>query len=77
MRRLFWTAVGVGAGATAAFMVSRWMRRTREAMAPANVAREAGRSVTDLVELVRQSVAAGRTAMAEREAEIRGSLESE
>ena len=74
MRRLFWTAVGIGAGATAAVLVSRWMRRTRQAMAPANVAREAGRSVSDLVELVRQSMAAGRTAMAEKEAEIRASL---
>ncbi len=74
MRRLFWTAVGVGAGVTAAILVSRWMRRTREAMAPANVAREAGQSVSDFVELIRQSVAAGRSAMAEKEAEIRASL---
>jgi hypothetical protein len=75
VRRLFWTAVGIGAGATAAVLVSRWMRRTGQAMAPANVAREASRGVSDLVELVRQSVAAGRAAMAEKEAEIRASLE--
>jgi hypothetical protein len=74
VRRLFWTAVGIGAGVTAAVLVSRWARRTREAMAPANVAREAGKSVSDFVELVRQSVAAGRSAMADKEAEIRSSL---
>ena len=70
MRRLFWTAVGIGAGAVRADVPIG----TRQAMAPANVAREAGRSVSDLVELVRQSMAAGRTAMAEKEAEIRASL---
>jgi hypothetical protein len=74
---MFWTALGLGAGVTAAIMVSRWMRRTREAMAPANVARQAGQGVSDLVELVRQSLAAGRAAMQEREAEIRASLDAE
>jgi hypothetical protein len=76
VRRLFWTAVGTGAGATAAVLVARWMRRTRQAMAPSNLAREAGRSVSDFVELVRQSLAAGRAAMAEKEAEIRGTLDA-
>ena len=77
MRRLFWTALGIGAGATAAVLMSRWMRRTRQAMAPANVAREAGQSVSDFVELVRHSLAAGRAAMQEKEAEIRASLDAE
>jgi len=75
MRRLFWTALGLGAGATAAVLVSRWMRRTTQAVAPANVAREAGRTVSDFVELVRQALAEGRAGMAEKEAEIRASLE--
>ncbi len=75
MRRLFWTALGLGAGATAAVLVSRWMRRTTQAVAPANVAREAGRTVSDFVELVRQALSEGRAGMAEKEAEIRASLE--
>jgi hypothetical protein len=72
---MFWTALGLGAGVTAAVLVSRWMRRTSQAVAPANVAREAGRTVSDFVELVRQAVAEGRAGMAEKEAEIRASLE--
>ena len=74
MRRVFWTALGLGAGATAAVLVSRRMRRAREAIAPAAVAKEARQVVADLGQLIRESVEAGRQAMAEKEAEIRASL---
>ena len=75
MRRVFWLALGLGAGATAAVLVARRMRRATEAVAPANVAREAREAAADLVQLVRESIDAGRRAMAEKEAEVRASLE--
>ena len=75
MRRIFWLAVGLGAGATAAVIASRWMKRKTQALAPANVAREARQTAGDLGRLVREALADARTAMAEREAEIRASLE--
>ena len=76
MRRLFWLAVGLGAGATMAVLVARRVRRASEAMAPATVAKEARDAVSDLVELVRQSIQAGREAMAKKESEVREALES-
>ena len=76
MRRVFWMALGLGAGATAAVLVSRRMRRAREAIAPATVAKEARQVVADLGQLIRESVEAGRQAMAEKEAEIRDSIEA-
>jgi hypothetical protein len=75
VRRVFWLALGLGAGATAAVLVARRMRRASEAIAPANVAREARQVVTDLGQLVRESIDAGRRAMAEKEAEVRSSIE--
>jgi len=33
MRRIFWLAMGLGAGVTAAVMVSRWTRRQAERLA--------------------------------------------
>ena len=76
MRRAFWLAFGLGAGATAAVLVSRRMRRAREAMAPATVAREAKQVIGDLGQLIRETLEAGRQAMAEKEAEIRESIET-
>jgi len=74
VRRVFWLALGLGAGATAAVLVARRMRRATEAVAPANLAKEAREAVSDLGHLVRESLEAGRKAMAEKEAEVRASL---
>ena len=75
MRRVFWVAVGLGAGATAAVLVSRWMRRQADRMAPANVGREVQNVLRDLGQLFREALAEGRQAMREKEAEIRSALE--
>jgi len=74
MRRLFWTAVGVGAGATAAVLVSRWMRRQTERVAPANIGRQLQDTLRDVGQLVREILEEGRKGMAEKEAEIRAQL---
>jgi hypothetical protein len=74
---VFWLALGLGAGATMAVLVARRMRRASEAIAPANIAKEAKQVVTDLGQLVRESFEAGRRAMAEKEAEVRGALDDD
>ena len=75
MRRLFWTAVGLGAGVTAAVITSRWMRRQSERMAPANLGRQLGDTARDVGQLVREALEEWRTGMAEKEAEIRAQLD--
>ena len=75
MRRIFWLALGLGAGTTAALIASRWMRRQAEAMAPRNVAREARQTLGDVGQLFRESLEAGRQAMAQKESEVRSALE--
>ena len=75
MRRLFWTAVGLGAGVTAAVLVSRWMRKQSERMAPANMGRQVQGTFRDLGQLVREALDEGRRGMAEKEAEIRAQLD--
>lgn len=70
MRRLFWLALGLGAGAATAVMSARFLRRQREKVAPARLAREARGGMLDLAKLVSDSIAEGRQAMREREAEL-------
>ncbi len=67
-------AVGIGAGAAAAILVSRWVRRQRQAMSPRNIASQASSAARDLGSLIRASLEEGRKAMAAREAEIRALL---
>jgi hypothetical protein len=72
---MFWTAVGLGAGVTAAVLVSRWMRRQTERMAPANVGRQLGDTARDVGQLLREAAEEWRKGMAEKEAEIRAQLD--
>ena len=76
MRRLFWTALGLGAGVTAAVLTSRWMRRQSERLAPANIGQQLGEAARDLGQLAREALQEWRTGMAEKEAEIRAQLDS-
>jgi hypothetical protein len=75
VRRLFWTALGLGAGVTAAVMTSRWMRRQSERMAPANLGRQASETLRDIGQLAREAAEEWRKGMAEKEAEIRSQLD--
>jgi hypothetical protein len=76
VRRLFWTALGLGAGVTAAVLTSRWMRRQSERLAPANIGQQLGEAARDLGQLAREALQEWRTGMAEKEAEIRAQLDS-
>ena len=74
MRRVFWLAAGLGAGVTAAFVVSRWMRRQTRSLAPANIGRQAGQLAKDAGSLVTDAAREFRRGMDEKEREIRSSL---
>jgi hypothetical protein len=74
MRRIFWLAMGLGAGVTTAVIVSRWARRQAERMAPPNLARQAGETVRDVGSLVGEALSEFRRGMAEKESEVRASL---
>jgi hypothetical protein len=74
VRRSFWIALGVGAGATGAVVTSRWAKRQARKVAPATIAREAKGGLLDLGKLVSESIAEGRRSMAEREQELRAEV---
>jgi hypothetical protein len=74
MRRTFWVALGLGAGATGAVVTSRWAKRQARRVAPATIAREAKGGLLDLGKLVSESISEGRRAMADREEELRADL---
>lgn len=71
MRRGFWVALGLGAGATGAILASRWTRKQARRVAPQTLAREAKGGLMDLSKLVSESIQEGKRAMEEREAELR------
>jgi hypothetical protein len=71
VRRLFWVALGIGAGAAGAVMTLRFVRRQAQKVAPATVAREARGGMMDLSKLVAESIAEGKRAMREKEDELR------
>ena len=75
MRRGFWVALGLGAGATGAIVATRWARRQANRVKPATLAREAKGGLLDLSKLVAESIEEGRRAMDERERQLRADLE--
>ncbi len=77
MRRIFWLALGLGAGATGAVMASRWMKRQAERLAPANLAQQAIAGVGELGRLAGEFLDEFRAGAAVKEAEIRASLDAD
>ena len=71
MRRLFWVALGLGAGVAVAVMSARFARRQADKVAPSRIAREAKGGLLDLAKLVSESIAEGERAMREREDQLR------
>ena len=77
MKRIFWLALGLGAGAAGAIMTARFARRQMDKVAPSTLAREARGGLLDLSRRVSESMEEGRRAMQEKEEELRGgSVES-
>jgi hypothetical protein len=71
VKRLFWLALGLGAGAAGAIMTARFARRTMHKVAPSTVARDARGGLLDLSKRVSESIEEGRRAMQEKEEELR------
>ncbi|HVE98087.1 MAG TPA: hypothetical protein VNA12_02805 [Mycobacteriales bacterium] len=74
MRRLFWTALGIGFGATGGILVARRLRRTADALMPSEVGGALAGAVSGLADSVRGFTAEVRAGMAEREDELITSL---
>jgi hypothetical protein len=70
VKRGFWVALGLGAGATGAILASRWTRKQARRVAPQTIAREAKGGLLDLSKLVSESIQEGKRAMDERESEL-------
>jgi hypothetical protein len=70
MRRMVW--IGVGVGLTV--MALRWARKQRERFGPDAVTTKLAQGAQDLRDLVKASLAEGRRAMAQKEAELRAEL---
>ncbi len=71
MRRLFWLALGLGAGAAGAVLSTRFAKKQMQKVAPSTIAREARGGLLELSKLVSESIAEGKRAMEEAEAEAR------
>lgn len=71
MRRLFWLALGLGAGAAGAIMTARFARRQMDKVAPSTLASEARGGLLDLSRRVSESIEEGRRAMQEKEEQLR------
>jgi hypothetical protein len=72
MRRMLWLGIGLAVGA----LVVRKVTKRARALTPQAVAGSARKSAVGFVESVRTFVDDVRDGMAEREAEIRGALDS-
>jgi len=72
VKRIFWLALGLGAGAAGAIMTARFARRQMDKVAPSTLAREARGGLLDLSRRVSESMEEGRRAMQEKEEELRG-----
>ena len=74
MKKVFWLALGLGAGSTAAILASRWMRRQRQRLVPASLGPQAGEALRDLARLLGEAVSEFRRGMSDKEAEVRGAM---
>jgi hypothetical protein len=74
MKRIFWTGIGIGFGATAGVLVAKRLRRTREALTPSGIAGVLAGAASGLTGAVRDFTAEVRAGMAEREAELTDGL---
>ncbi len=74
-RRLLWLVVGASFGFGASFWIMRFVRETAARYAPERVSADLADAIRGFGGDLRAAVAEGRAAMAEREAELRASLE--
>jgi choline dehydrogenase-like flavoprotein len=70
LRRAFWIALGIGAGAAGAIVTMRLARRQARKVAPATLAREARGGIMDIAKLFSEAIEEGKAAMRETEDEL-------
>ena len=70
LRRGFWIALGIGAGAAGAIIATRFARRQARKVAPATLAREARGGIMDIAKLFSEAIEEGKAAMRETEEEL-------
>jgi hypothetical protein len=74
-KRLFWLLIGAGFGFGMSFWVVRTVRATIERYTPERVSGDLAAAIREFGQDLRAAVAEGRTAMQERETELRAELE--
>lgn len=74
MKRATWFVTGVIAGASSVAIVGRRIRRRVSEFAPVRVAERAVKRSRESVERIRDAIGDGRSAMADRERELRHRL---
>lgn len=75
-KRLFFTAVGLGAGVAVGVYAVRKVEQTQRQLSPEALAARAGARVDSLAGRVRDALAEGRAVAAAREAELRATWQS-
>ena len=75
MKRVFTLALGLGAGLVIGAYVVRRLDDASRAVAPTNLAGQAGRAAGNVTERLRVAADEGRRAAADREAELRERFE--
>jgi hypothetical protein len=75
MRRIFWLALGLGAGATVGLAFNRWARQKSRQLGPANLGRQAAGVLSDVGTLLREAAAEFQRGATEKEREIRTRLD--
>lgn len=73
-RRVFWFGIGAGLGFGTSFWLTRWVRETAARYAPERVSTQVSTAVKGLGQDLRDAVAEGRSAMREREQDLRGQI---
>lgn len=74
-KRLFWLAVGLTAGFGSSFWLMRTVRRTVERLTPERLTQDAVAGARSVSAELRAALDEGRTAMRQREAELKAELE--
>lgn len=75
-KRLFWLAIGLGAGFGLSFWFMRFVRETVDRYRPERVSQDLAGAISKLGDDLRAAVREGRTAMVEREEELRADVDA-
>lgn len=75
-KRIFWLAIGLGAGFGLSFWFMRFVRETVDRYRPERVSQDLAGAISKLGDDLRAAVREGRMAMADREEELRAEVDT-